>query len=160
MGAEYDDNGNFAKSGQIIPELLNECNKLDYFITPPPKSLGKEWVEEKMHPILKNYSDTSPADVLNTLCEHMATQISHFLTKQGSTALFTGGGSYNQFLIDKIIEKSEAQITIPSDELISFKEALIFAFLGVLKSRNEVNCLSSVTGALNDSICGTINLSQ
>jgi len=55
-------------------------------------------------------------------------------------------------------EESDTTIIIPSDEIINFKEALIFGFLGVLKLRNEVNCLQSVTGAKQDHSSGEIYL--
>jgi anhydro-N-acetylmuramic acid kinase len=45
---------------------------------------------------------------------------------------------------------------VPEDNVIQFKEALLFAFLGVLKLRNEVNVLASVTGALHDHSSGKI----
>ena len=47
-------------------------------------------------------------------------------------------------------------ITVPNQETIDYKEALIFALLGVLRIRNENNCLSSVTGAIKDSCGGTM----
>ena len=68
----------------------------------------------------------------------------------------TGGGAKNKFLKSLIFKKLKNKIIIPSDELIDFKEALIFAFLGVLKFRNENNCLSSVTGASRDHLSGVI----
>jgi anhydro-N-acetylmuramic acid kinase len=50
--------------------------------------------------------------------------------------------------------KTPVELVIPANEIVNFKEALIFAFLGVLKIRGEINCLASVTGASRDSIAG------
>ena len=58
--------------------------------------------------------------------------------------------------MERIKANTNNQITIPSSKLIDFKEALIFAFLGVLRLRNEVNCLKSVTGASKNNIGGCI----
>ena len=71
-----------------------------------------------------------------------------------STVLITGGGAYNSFLIDKIKRNSKANIVKASKELIEFKEALIFAFLGVLNKEETPNCLASVTGANRDVLGG------
>jgi anhydro-N-acetylmuramic acid kinase len=48
------------------------------------------------------------------------------------------------------------QLIIPSSVLIEFKEALVFAYLGVLRYRNENNCLASVTGAQKNNCGGQI----
>jgi anhydro-N-acetylmuramic acid kinase len=72
--------------------------------------------------------------------------------------LVTGGGAFNKFLIERVEKLSKAKILIPDSETINFKEALIFAFLGVLRIRNEINCLSSVTGAKRDHSTGVIFL--
>jgi anhydro-N-acetylmuramic acid kinase len=50
----------------------------------------------------------------------------------------------------------DATLVIPEKEVIDFKEAIVFAFLGVLRSRNEVNCLKTVTGANQNSSSGVI----
>ena len=75
---------------------------------------------------------------------------------EGKKILLSGGGSFNNFLIEKIVEKSKSEIKIPSKEIINFKEAIIFAFIGVLKIRNEINCFKSVTGARKDHCSGII----
>ncbi len=48
------------------------------------------------------------------------------------------------------------KIVIPDNLIIEYKEALIFGLLGVLNFENEVNCLSSVTGAKKDHSSGII----
>jgi anhydro-N-acetylmuramic acid kinase len=70
--------------------------------------------------------------------------------------LITGGGVYNEFLIGRLSQLSKSKIIIPDKDLIEFKEALIFGLLGVLKERNEVNCLKSVTGAKKNHSSGKI----
>ncbi len=153
LGEEYDANGDFAKSGKLILKLSEELNELEFYQKKPPKSLGREWIEEFINPMLKSTYKTE--DILHTFCEHIAIQISsHLVNKE---ALFTGGGVYNQYLMNRIKHYSDTKIIIPSKEIIDYKEALIFAFLGVLRIRNEVNCLQLVTGAIRDNCGGVIH---
>jgi anhydro-N-acetylmuramic acid kinase len=152
LGIEYDYDGDIAREGEIIPTLLQQLNQLDFYIKKSPKSLGREWVEKNVFPILKNHR---PEDLLCTFCEHIAIQIGKFLSDE--SALFTGGGVFNSFLMNRITFHSKSEILLPNKELIEFKESLIFAFLGVLRLRNEVNCLQSVTGANSDNCGGVIH---
>jgi anhydro-N-acetylmuramic acid kinase len=154
LGKEYDENGDFAKSGKINNTLLAELNRIEYYQKSHPKSLGFEWVEQNIFPILKNY-EISIEDKLRTYTEHIALQISKQL-KKDSSLFITGGGVFNHFLIQRLNEVSDVKIVIPSKEIINFKEALIFGFLGVLRYRNEINSLKSVTGAMFDNIGGCI----
>ncbi len=152
LGKEYDYNGDIAKKGNLIPELLQQLNQLNFYKKLPPKSLGREWVEEQINPIIKNQK---PEDALHTFCEHIAIQIGAFIPNE--SALFTGGGVFNQYLMERIKHHSSSEIIIPNNTIINFKEALLFGFLGVLKARNEVNCLQSVTGADRDNCGGVIH---
>ncbi|RLD67147.1 MAG: anhydro-N-acetylmuramic acid kinase, partial [Bacteroidetes bacterium] len=68
-----------------------------------------------------------------------------------------GGGTHNKFLMDLIKTKSKAAVIVPVKEIIDYKEALIFAFLGILRFRRQVNCLSSVTGSKADNSGGIIH---
>jgi anhydro-N-acetylmuramic acid kinase len=153
LGKEYDENGDSANNGNLIPKLLETLNNLEFYHKKPPKSLGREWVEKFINPTLKSTYKTE--DMLHTFCEHIAMQIGMYLTND--EVLFTGGGVYNQYLVNRIKHYSNAKIIIPSKEVIDYKEALIFAFLGVLRMRDEVNCLQSVTGAIRDNCGGVIH---
>ena len=60
--------------------------------------------------------------------------------------------------MEEIQRQSNVKIVQSSDALINYKEALIFAFLGMLKIENRVNCLKSVTGARENHSSGVIFL--
>ena len=78
------------------------------------------------------------------------------VTEPGKSLLVTGGGAYNKFLIERMRALSDCRIVIPEPAIIEFKEALIFAFLGVLYMMDQPSCLRSVTGAERDNIGGML----
>ena len=153
-GLKYDKDGELGKQGEINNELLNKLNDLKYYKQEPPKSLGRELMEDEFFPIV-NSGSISDLDKMRTIYEHIAIQIAKIGTRSGKL-LITGGGAFNTFLIERIKHHSSLQIVIPSKKIIDFKEALIFAFLGVLKIQNKTNCYSSVTGAKKNSSVGII----
>ena len=113
-----------------------------------------------IHPLLES-SSLRLNDQLTTFCEHIAMQIANATTHiQSGRILVTGGGAYNEFLMERINYHTGHQIIIPDDNTVNFKEALIFAFLGILRWREEINCISSVTGATKDSVGGAIYLNR
>lgn len=143
LGYTYDKNGEIAQSGNKIDSLFTQLNQLPYYEEKGPKSLGNEWVEKYIQPLFNEYS--SIPDLLHTFTEHVAFQIGKNL--QEGSCLVTGGGAFNNYLIKRLKCHTKTNMFLPDKNIIEFKEALIFAFLGVLRHRNEVNCLSSVTGA-------------
>ena len=150
----FDINGDLAKQGKIDTELLNKLNSLDFYSQSHPKSLGIEWCNENIFPLFEGLDSK---DILATFTEHTAEQISMVLNQyQLQKVLFTGGGTYNSYLIEKIKEKTNSEIIIPEKEIIDFKEALIFAFMGVLRINNEINILSSATGSSHDHSSGVV----
>jgi anhydro-N-acetylmuramic acid kinase len=142
------------KLGEINNGLLNQLNQLDYYQQSPPKSLGREWMEEIFFPVLEKHN-ISDFDKMRTLYEDIAIQISKLNSKNGKL-LITGGGAFNTFLIERIKHHSTLEVIIPEPDIINFKEALVFAFLGVLRIQNKTNCYASVTGAIKDSSCGIV----
>lgn len=157
LGEDYDAGGAIAKRGNVIDAMLKELNALAFYHQGYPKSLGYEFVRETILPLMEKYS-VLPEDKLATFTEHIAVQIANAVEAIGKgNLLITGGGAYNDFLIEKIKQLlPDSVVTIPDDMTIQFKEALIFALLGVLKMRGEVNVLSSVTGASHDHISGYV----
>lgn len=156
LGLEYDASGKIASEGIINEQLLEALNSIPFYDEKPPKSLGLEWVKENIFPLIDSL-ETDISSVLRTFVEHVAIQISRVI-KAGTSVLITGGGAFNSFLIGRIEKSSNIKVELPNAEFIDFKEALIFAFLGLLRSGNQVNCLSSVTGAQRDHSSGEIFL--
>ena len=154
MGVDYDDKGIFSSQGNIDKKLLAALNHLPYYQMKPPKSLGLEWVNEFVFPMLDRES-LETLTILRTFSEHIVQQISRTIVSFDKV-LLTGGGTYNDFIIQKIKESSPSQIIIPSNAIVNYKEALVFALLGLLKMQGKVNCLSSVTGAKKNHSSGTI----
>lgn len=154
LGKDFDEGGNWARSGMINSILLQKLNSLSFYSKKPPKSLGLEWVNENIFPLLERI-DIFPEDILRTFTEHIAMQLANQFSNNTSV-LITGGGVYNSFLIERLQSLSSIEVVIPSSEIVEYKEALIFGLLGVLKLRGEVNCLSSVTGAKNDHSSGEV----
>jgi len=157
IGKDFDDKGSIASSGKLIINLYEELEKLEYYQLDPPKSLGIEWVDEYIFPLINKYFDYPIEDLLNTLSNHIANQISNNL-KNLDKVLVSGGGAYNDYLIHLIRSKTDSEIIISSKNIIEFKEALIFAFLGVLRNLKINNCYSTVTGASKDHCSGQIFL--
>ena len=154
-GLDFDLDGRISKSGKIDQALFDSLNGISYYGLEPPKSLSIEWVENKIFPLINSFS-ISINDILRTFVEHIAFQISNNLKASDLKVLATGGGVRNKFLMSRINKLSKNNFTSISENLIDYKEALIFGFLGVLKIRNEINCLKSVTGAKIDHSSGVI----
>jgi anhydro-N-acetylmuramic acid kinase len=158
-GKSIDKDGNMAERGEINQPLLRQLQKVYTGIQDTRPSLGRELFERKIQNLLDK--DSIPlADRLRTFTESIALEIVSVVKrmKPGATVLCTGGGSFNRFLISRMLDLGGDEISwvLPEDDIIKFKEALVFAFLGVLKTRGDNNCLKSVTQASQDSSGGVM----
>ena len=219
LGKAYDKNGEIGRKGMVIESLLSSLNTLRYYSIRGPKSLGIEWFNSNVMPLLEECLSSSAItteginDLMCTLVEHAAVQVSLTLQnavkdilghgnsetnfnaknigrgrvedgvasarssreqedtfdaadanvkqKKRIRVLLTGGGAYNSFLVERMRAHSDsiASLEVPSSEIVEFKEAIIFAFLGYRRVLESVNCLSSCTNASSDSAGGAIYLS-
>lgn len=156
----YDKNGGIARSNTIDSILLEELDKLPFYRESPPKSLGKEWFDQQFRPVLDKSSADTGSKIATVTC-HIAKKICNEINRIGNseaTVLVTGGGAKNRFLIESFSEWTDKTIIVPDERTIDYKESIIFALLGLLRLRGEVNCLSAVTGAERDCIGGAIYL--
>jgi len=156
LGLDYDNKGQLARSGKPNENLYNALNNLGYYAQPFPKSLGFEYVKTVVLPLLETYA-IPIEDKMHTFTKHIALQTAIALPVKSGKMLITGGGAYNDFLIEQMQEMlPQLQLFIPDRKTLEYKEALIFGLLGVLKLRNEINVLSSVTGAKHNHSSGII----
>ena len=160
LGYAYDKDGKFAESGVVDLNVLNHLNNLPFYKQSYPKSLGLEWVQQNIFPILKE-AKLSIIDCIATYTEHMAQQLALVLKAcksitESNEILVTGGGAYNLYFMQRLEELSGLKITKAPVKIIEFKEALIFGFMGVLRLRNTINVLHSVTGASKDHCAGKV----
>jgi len=159
-GSDYDKDGNGARTGVFNQALFSELNNLEFLKLKGAKSTGREWFEnEFLYTVQKNKLPVN--DILNTLVHHTAYQIAHVLNEyQLQDVFITGGGAHNTFLIDALKKYYHGKIIIPEAVIINYKEALIFALLGYLRLNEQINTLSSVTGAVRNSAGGAVYLAK
>jgi anhydro-N-acetylmuramic acid kinase len=173
LDKEFDEGGKIASTGQVDTALLDKLNQLDYYSKPFPKSLANDFGTDVIYPLIKS-SNISIPDALRTYSEHIAFQIANAISSlkdlrhrpelvegpsPDSRLLTTGGGAFNDFLITQLTEKLQAlniELIVPDAALVNYKEALVMAFIGVLRWRQENNVFATVTGAARDCIGGAL----
>ena len=163
INLNYDKDGALARKGSINKPMLEQLNNLEFYKLPFPKSVGFEWFVEKVIPIVEA-NDDSIENLLHTsihhICEQVAKQVELQKNKTENTLFVTGGGALNGFLMETLQQKvgSSTKVVKPTNLLVEFKEALIFALMAVLREENSINCLRSVTGAKHDCSGGVVFL--
>lgn len=160
----YDPNGKNAAKGTVSIKLLERLSHLDYYCKPIPKSLENSFGTDTVYPIIRD-SALNLQDKLATYTEHIALEIKNAfirfskLKHQEGKLLISGGGAKNTFLMKRIsyhLATIGIKAETETDETTDFKEALIMAFMAVLRIKSIPSVFSSVTGAKKDSVAGSI----
>lgn len=158
-GKDFDSGGALAREGKVDYAVLDELDLIKFYLLYPPRSMDNAYIKEHYLPIL---AEMDAKDGLATFTEHLSTRIVKELIRFGAppkNILVTGGGAFNSFLIEKIQQKlPESYVHVPNGALVEYKEALIMAFIGLLRYLGRDNVLSSVTGARGDSCSGALYL--
>ncbi|KKN20021.1 hypothetical protein LCGC14_0939830 [marine sediment metagenome] len=162
-GLDYDKGGTLARSGVVNTNLLQNLNHLEFYRLPYPKSIGYEWFVKKVIPLVDAVDDKMEnllCTGVHHICEQVAVQVRAQSSKTENSLLVTGGGALNDYLIETLQQKlgGHTKVVVPKTQLIEFKEALVFALMGVLRIEGKINVLKSVTGAVRDSSSGVVFL--
>ncbi|BAZ38214.1 hypothetical protein NIES4101_41500 [Calothrix sp. NIES-4101] len=162
----YDENGDWAASGNICHTLVEEWLQHEYFQTPPPKSTGRELFGVDY--LKQCFADAakyqlSPAHFLATLTELTAASIVEnyrlFLPQLPQRVLLCGGGSRNLYLQNRLRSRLGEVPVTTTDEFglnADFKEAIAFAVLAYWRQMGNPGNLPSATGANQEVLLGEI----
>ncbi len=160
MGLTYDNGGQMAREGEVQTSILARLETLEYYRVPAPKTLGKEWFEQRFLPCLAPFDQQPTENLMRTVAEHISLRLADAIIHSGiepHKVLVTGGGANNQFLLELVKEKiGKTDIESIDNRIVDFKEAIIFALLAYLRIEGTNNTLASVTGAIHDSCGGSI----
>jgi anhydro-N-acetylmuramic acid kinase len=155
-GRAYDEDGELARSGAVVPQLLEELLRDPYYARQPPKSTGKELFHHGYVPD----TDASAADVLATLTELTAVTIATEVRRHGlATLVASGGGVRNQQLMRRLTELVTPTVVTTSDAVgvpVDAKEAVLFALIGWLTAHGLAATIPACTGARTASVLGSI----
>jgi len=160
----FDEDGNWAKSGQCNQELLSVLLDEAYFKTTPPKSTGKDffnlqWLEHKLS---QSRLSIDPDDIQATLLELSVITISDAINNYAPDCdeiLVCGGGVHNKFVMQRL-RNLQTKAEINSTEKVGLNpdaiEAVAFAWLAKRRMENQFGNLTTVTGADDQVILGAI----
>ena len=158
----YDENGEIARSGQVIQSLLDDWLTDSYFQKECPKSTGRDYFSRNM---LEKVSldKMSLIDVMSTCCELTARTVTNdlkkYADKQAKKALFLyGKGVANGFLLERLEVLMSAYKIKSCDELgvdADWLEAGLFAWLAYCHVQKIALNLTGVTGAVKPAILGS-----
>jgi len=161
IGTAYDANGDWAATGQVLPELLSKMLAEPFFALPPPKSSGRDLFNMDWLNSLRKGNEAA-CDVQSTLLEMTCVSIADSIIEQcgGAQEIYLcGGGAHNltlrnrlALLLPKCSVQTTSDIGVDSDYL----EAIAFAWLAQQTLLGLPANLPRVTGATHPCILGAI----
>ena len=160
----FDQEGQWAASGNINKSLLNQFMADEYFDRVPPKSTGREkfnlsWLEEQLARFDK---EIAAEDVQATLCELTAVSITVDIRQHAAETgevIVCGGGTRNVQLMKRLSEHLDPIEVKTSDDfgfLADWIEAMAFAWLARETLAHRPGNVPGVTGASHPVILGGI----
>ncbi|WP_133650159.1 anhydro-N-acetylmuramic acid kinase [Paraburkholderia flava] len=168
LGKPFDENGQFAASGQVHRPLLHALLDEPFFSEKPPKSTGRDlfnpvWLDAKLQP----FATLAPADVQATLAALTAVTVAREIERHASDSravYVCGGGARNPELLRALQEALEASgvsgVPVLTTEALGVPphqvEPLAFAWLAMRCVAREPGNLPAVTGAAGERVLGAI----
>jgi anhydro-N-acetylmuramic acid kinase len=167
IGAAYDNNGHWAATGNVLPDLLGCLLADPYVRRAPPKSTGRDlyhadWLDKKIAAVPSN-NLSAACDVQATLAEFTCIAAKQAVLTQLPTTtrlVVCGGGALNGHLMRRLTCLLPAVQVIGSDAagLPPLQvEATAFAWLAkACIEQTPANC-PAVTGAKGPRILGSLH---
>lgn len=160
-GKEYDANGSWAESGEIIETLLKKFLTLPFFSLVPPKSAGRE---EFNLQLLEGFltGDEKPADVQSTLLQLTVVGIIESIAAyfpDTAEVYLCGGGAHNGALLARLRAALPSRKVDLTDSLgvdADWLEAFAFAWLAHQAIQGIPGNIPGVTGARGPRLLGAI----
>lgn len=164
----YDQNGNIAKQGVVVEEVLTYCMNHPFLKMNPPKSTGREqFGEEFVSELLKRFEKHSKENILTTVTRFTASSIVYHYKEfilpyyEIDGVILGGGGSYNDTLVEMIrhgLKEEKCALFLQEDIGYSSeaKEAIAFAILANETYHRNPSNVPSATGAKESVVLGNI----
>jgi len=159
-GQRYDDGGQWAASGLVLPDLLDKLISEPYLALPAPKSTGRDlfntaWLTQR----LQHLDSAAPADVQATLTAFTACTLANAIQRDapGAEVVYVcGGGAMNTYLMRLLQEQLACPVSDTSTLGVSPQhvEALAFAWLAERFCERLPGNLPAVTGARGPRVLG------
>ncbi|MEK9825080.1 MAG: anhydro-N-acetylmuramic acid kinase, partial [Methylotenera sp.] len=162
LNLDYDENGNWARSGALMPELLNKMLEDPYFSMAPPKSTGRDLFNAHWLNLHLNDSKYAPENVARTLTALSAISIYQAISDfcgDVQQIYLCGGGAKNSLLIEELAACMPDTLISNTDTLgvgTDWAEAIAFAWLAKQCIHGVAMNLSAVTGASGPRILGAV----
>ncbi|KAB2441666.1 anhydro-N-acetylmuramic acid kinase AnmK [Bacillus luti] len=162
----YDQNGEIAKQGVVVDEILTYCMNHPFLNLKPPKSTGREqFGKEFVSELLKRFEKYSKENILTTVTMFTASSIVHHYKEfilpyyEIDEVILGGGGSYNRTLVEMVrngLKEEKCAIFIQEDIGYSSeaKEAIAFAILANETHHRNPSNVPSATGAKQSVVLG------
>ncbi len=156
----YDRDAMWARSGKVIPQLLESLKQEKFFSQVPPKSTGRElfnlpWLEARLN-------GEKPEDVQRTLVSFTAETVTDAIRNFAphiKELRVCGGGAKNPLMISELaLLNPDLLVTTTADLGVDPQdvEGLAFAWLAYRFDRRETGNLPSATGASGSRILGCL----
>ena len=163
---QYDNNGEIAKSGDIIYQIYQALIEDEFVKRVPPKSTGREqYSSEFLEEFALKYQFDmyDKKDIITTIAEFTVYSIVYnykTFIKDIDRVIVSGGGAHNQYIMQRLKEEL-GDIVYRCDEVgldSDAKEAFAFAILGYLSVTNRYGNVRKATGAKHNVVLGEITL--
>ncbi len=162
-GDSFDQDGAFAASGKINPQLLKQMLEDDFFQAGFPKSTGSDyfnldWLKKQLSDFPAETDENIQATLAALTVSSIVDQIKS-VASDCDDVLVCGGGAHNTHLMQQLqlqLGKTPVKTTAEYGIHPDWVEAAAFAWLASQALNSSPGNLPSVTGARGPRICGVI----